>query len=521
MSTHAWSIGRRLGAAFAVVGLLVTLVGGYAVLQLRQAAADLDTVVQVNNRKLALTGEMSDQVHVVSRVMRTLILLEQDEAKAAEYQKIEEAREAYRKAEAELAAMPGSPESLALRARIAEAAARARAVNDRVIALAKANRDAEAVALVMAEAIPAGAAWQDALAENVRLQEQASEAASVGVTRDVTQAVWVVAGATGLALVAAVLLGWRITQAITRPVALVRDSALRMAGGDLRQRIDAFARADSRDELQQLVAAMQRLHDSLCDVVGEMDANAGSVATAADQISAGNNDLSRRTEQQAASLQQTAATMDELTSTVRANGESSEKAVELANAARAVAGRGASVMREVVGTMEGIDRSSRQVAEITSVIDGIAFQTNILALNAAVEAARAGEQGRGFAVVAAEVRTLAQRSAAAAKEIKSLIDASVSQVGSGAELVGQAEQTMAEIEQAIGRVNSLIAEVGSATAQQIEGISQVGCSVSQLDQVTQQNAALVEESAAAAETLKQQAHRLAAQVARFQLARAG
>jgi methyl-accepting chemotaxis protein-1 (serine sensor receptor) len=246
----------------------------------------------------------------------------------------------------------------------------------------------------------------------------------------------------------------------------------------------------------------------LATIVTDIKHASGNIHTAAAEIAAGNNDLSRRTEQQAANLEETAASMEELTSTVRQNAEHARQANQLAIGAHTVASHGGSVVGQVVATMGAIETSSRQIAEIISVIDGIAFQTNILALNAAVEAARAGEQGRGFAVVASEVRTLAQRSAAAAKEIKSLIEASVEQVGHGAQRVREAGDTMAEIVASVQRVTDIMAEISAASQEQSAGIEQVSQTVIQMDGTTQQNAALVEEASAAARSLEQQANRL-------------
>jgi methyl-accepting chemotaxis protein len=292
------------------------------------------------------------------------------------------------------------------------------------------------------------------------------------------------------------------------------EAARRVAAGDLATPVQV----NGRDELAQLAGALREMQTSLAGIVGSVRSNSDSVATASDQIAQGNQDLSSRTEQQAGALQQTAATMDELGATVRHNADNARQANQLARGASDIAQRGGAVVGRVVDTMKGIQDSSRRIAEITGTIDGIAFQTNILALNAAVEAARAGEQGRGFAVVASEVRSLAQRSAQAAREIKALIGASVERVDQGTALVDEAGTTMSEIVAAIGRVTDIVAAISAASDQQSEGVSQVGEAVAQMDRATQQNAALVEESAAAAESLKQQARQLVGTVAVFRLA---
>jgi len=285
-----------------------------------------------------------------------------------------------------------------------------------------------------------------------------------------------------------------------------------VAEGDLSTVV--HVRPGDSTSLMARLAAMQR---SLSDTVSLVRSGSEGVATASSQIAQGNQDLSGRTEQQASALQQTSATMDELGATVRNNADNARQANQLALGASAVAVKGGEVVGKVVETMKGINHSSKKIADIISVIDGIAFQTNILALNAAVEAARAGEQGRGFAVVAAEVRSLAQRSAEAAKEIKTLISASVERVNRGTQLVGEAGKTMEEIVVAIRRVSDIVGEISSASAEQSSGVAQVGQAVTQMDHATQQNAALVEESAAAAESLRQQAQQLVQAVAVFKL----
>jgi methyl-accepting chemotaxis protein len=266
-----------------------------------------------------------------------------------------------------------------------------------------------------------------------------------------------------------------------------------------------------------LMAQLKEMQTSLSKVVFGVRQNSESVATASAQISQGNSDLSSRTEEQASALEQTAASMEQLAATVKQNAENARQADQLARGASEVAAKGGDVVAEVVDTMKGINESSKRIADIISVIDGIAFQTNILALNAAVEAARAGEQGRGFAVVASEVRSLASRSAEAAKEIKGLIGASVERVAQGSALVDKAGVTMTEVVGAIRRVTDIMGEISAASGEQSAGVSQIGEAVSQMDQVTQQNAALVEESAAAAESLKEQALQLVQTVAVFKL----
>ena len=305
-----------------------------------------------------------------------------------------------------------------------------------------------------------------------------------------------------------------ITRSITGPIGRAVQVATTVAAGDLSSRIVVRG----KDETAQLLQALARMNDSLATIVGQVRTSSESIATGSAQIAIGNADLSQRTEEQASNLQQTAASMEELSGTVKNSAATAGHASELATVASAAAVRGGEVVGTVVQTMQDIAASSKKIADIIGVIDGIAFQTNILALNAAVEAARAGEQGRGFAVVASEVRSLASRSAEAAKEIKTLIAASVEKVEAGARQVDIAGTSMTDIVAQVQRVSGLIAEISNAAGEQSTGIGQVGDAVAQLDQVTQQNAALVEESAAAAESLRTQAARLAEAVQVFKLA---
>jgi len=334
------------------------------------------------------------------------------------------------------------------------------------------------------------------------------------VETDTSRLRWLLAGSVLASFLLAAVAMRALVRGITEPLQQAITIARRVADGDLGSRIDV----SHGNELGDLLRSLKLMNESLVTIVGSVRDSSDSIAIGAGQIATGNADLSQRTEQQAGSLQQTASSMEELSTTVRANADAALAAEKLAKSASEVAARGGATVMTAVATMDEINTSSKKIADIIGVIDGIAFQTNILALNAAVEAARAGENGRGFAVVAGEVRSLAQRSAQAAREIKTLIAASVERVEVGSRQVGEAGRTMEDIVGQVKRVSDLIAEISSATSEQSGGLGQVGEAVSQLDRVTQQNAALVEESAAAAESLKQQAARLVGAVAAFKVA---
>ncbi len=343
--------------------------------------------------------------------------------------------------------------------------------------------------------------------------EKTSEAYNARAKATVVTTRVAIASALAFATLAMMFGALALARHLNAPMASAVGAADRLAGGDLSTNISP----SGNDETRQLLQSLARMQESFAGIVREVKANADLVASGSEQIAHGNQDLSSRTEQQASALQQTAATMDELGATVRNNADSARQANELARSASSVAVQGGEVVGQVVETMKGINDSSRRIADIIGTIDGIAFQTNILALNAAVEAARAGEQGRGFAVVAAEVRSLAQRSGEAAREIKTLINASVERVGQGTQQVDEAGRTMGEIVASIQRVTDIVAEISEASREQSAGVSQVGEAVTNMDQATQQNAALVEQSAAAAENLRQQAQGLVRAVAVFRI----
>jgi len=339
---------------------------------------------------------------------------------------------------------------------------------------------------------------------------EASAAAS-GAAADSARALIIAFGV--IALLLGALSSWLVTRSVTQPMREAIAAAHRVKDGDLAITIDA----SGRDETAQLLLAMAAMSANLRQVVGAVRSGVDSVTTASTQIASGNQDLSARTEQQASNLQETASSMEQFTSTIQQSADNAKQANQLAAAASETASRGGAAVERVVTTMNEITAASKRIADIIQVIDGIAFQTNILALNAAVEAARAGEQGRGFAVVASEVRSLAQRSAQAAKEIKDLIGDSVQKVDAGGLQVAEAGQTMSEIVTQVSRVCDLIGEISAAADEQSSGIAQVNQAVGQMDQVTQQNAALVEQSAAAAESLKSQAQQLLQAVSVFRL----
>jgi methyl-accepting chemotaxis protein len=513
MNLDDMKISTRLSAGFGLMALLMALMGGLTLLKVGSVDESFRMVIDDRYPKINALHEINDNLNLIARAVRSALIMSDDTEIRAQLEIASTSRKNIAERVEKLQAQIHSEKGKALLAKLNDASSKFLPHETRFEALAAAGKSAEARTLLLGELRPAQLAYFAAVGELIKFQEalmdESDRAASAAVA-DVRTAVWA-AGA--LALVSAVLMALWIIRSITRPIRQAVAIARAVAGGDLSLQIQA----SGSNETAQLLGALGAMQTSLAKVVSEVRRNADSVATASSQIAQGNQDLSQRTEEQASALEETAASMAQLGAAVKHNADNARQANQLALGASSVATQGGEVVGHVVETMKGINESSRKIADIITVIDGIAFQTNILALNAAVEAARAGEQGRGFAVVAGEVRTLAQRSAEAAREIKSLITASTERVEQGSMLVDQAGATMSGIVSAIKRVTDIMGEISASSAEQSSGVGQVGEAVAQMDQATQQNAALVEESAAAAESLKQQAQQLVQVVAVFKL----
>ncbi|MFG6429357.1 methyl-accepting chemotaxis protein [Pelomonas parva] len=507
-------IGTRLGAAFALVALLMVAMAVNGWLGLRAVRADTDSVLKDRYVKVKLAKEIGDDVNVQARAMRNLLLLDSEDKRRPELQIIADARDRITKHYEDLDKRINTDEGHKQFEKLQTERGAFVASQTEFLSLVKAGDMAAAQTLLLDKLRPLQLSYMKELSGLTHFQERLMAEAGESTYATIDRVTMMSLGGTLLGLLMAVVAGLLVTRSITQPMAVVVGDLKTVAGGDLTISVVT----DRRDELGELQKALADTVEALRRVVGEVRSGVDSVTTASSQIAAGNQDLSSRTEQQASSLQETASSMEELTATVRQSADTARAASGLAAEASQAAGRGGEVVGQVVGTMDEISTSSRKIVDIIGVIDGIAFQTNILALNAAVEAARAGEQGRGFAVVASEVRTLAQRSAEAAKEIKGLISASVERVETGSRQVADAGEAMQAIVEQVRKVNDLIGEIASTASEQSRGIEQVNTAVTQMDHVTQQNAALVEESAAAASSLSHQAEALSSAVAVFRIA---
>ncbi len=506
-------IGVKLGAAFAVVLALLAVMIAVAVINLARLNAGTERIAGVEYTKTKLETEALDNVRgSIARVFQ--IVTDADPVHAAgARERLQANANGFREPLAKLETMLVDADGRALLAKAHQSGDAYGASFEQVLKLIDAGRRDDARALAFGETYARLHAFADDLRALLMFGRKSFEAAGSESEQTYAASRNLLLGLGAAALAIGVFLAWRVTRSIARPIGAAVKVAESVAAGELGTRIEV----GTTDETGQLLAALKRMDVRLTDIVRDVRKASDSIATGSSQIASGNSDLSQRTEEQASNLQQTAASMEQLTATVKQNADTARQATQMAASASAVAAQGGEVVGQVVGTMEEITASSRRIADIIGVIDGIAFQTNILALNAAVEAARAGEQGRGFAVVAGEVRNLAQRSAQAAREIKALIGESVARVETGSKLVGDAGRTMSDIVSQVKRVADLIGEIGSASAEQSTGITEIGSAIAQLDEVTQRNAALVEQCTAAAASLEQQSVELARAVSVFKI----
>ncbi len=506
-------ISTRLSGAFGLLVALLLAMAGVALLELKEMRVSSEEISENWLPSVQVVGALDSQVANLRLSILAHMLTADAATKGSLDKQIAEERNKLGEMRKQYEPLISSPAEKALYDEFAASWAKYVEVNNRALDLSRNSDNAGATDIMSNVSRPQYLAIKAVLGKLVKLNADGAAAAAKASTDTYATArgIMLVCSVVAIALALGAAL-WLI-RSITAPLAQAVEAADRVAAGDLSGQINV----QSTDETGQLLAALQRMQQSLVNTVSLVRQNAEGVASASSQIASGNNDLSARTEQQASALEETAASMEELGSTVRQNADNARQANQLAVSASTVAVQGGDVVAEVVETMKGINASSNKIADIISVIDGIAFQTNILALNAAVEAARAGEQGRGFAVVAGEVRSLAGRSAEAAKEIKSLITASVERVEQGTALVDKAGATMTEVVASIRRVTDIMGEISAASSEQSAGVGQVGEAVTQMDQATQQNAALVEEMAAAASALNAQAGELVNAVAVFKL----
>ncbi|UWE15408.1 methyl-accepting chemotaxis protein [Herbaspirillum huttiense] len=507
-------IAHKLNAGFLVVLVFIVGLGGFSLIQLEQ----------VNKSSAELARDWLPSIDSLSKISLALarsrsfdmqqVLTDDKKEEQAARERGNKQMALLEKEMARYATLVSDPREKELQPEIGRNIAAYKAAHERMEKLFIDGQKQAAYVVLTTDSTPVYRKLQDMINELTEVNAKGAAASELAAGKVYEQARMAIFVLIGTCVVLALTLSWWIARLVSRPLAQAVSIARQVAEGDLTARIPDNT---GRDETAQLMAALKQMNDNLLNIVQEVRTGTDTISTASAEIATGNMDLSSRTEQQAGALEETASAMEELTSTVRQNSDNARQANQLAVSASEVAEAGGQVVGKVVHTMDAINESSRKIVDIIAVIDGIAFQTNILALNAAVEAARAGEQGRGFAVVASEVRSLAQRSASAAHEIKALIDDSVAKVDTGTKLVGEAGQTMNEVVASVKRVSDIVAEITAAGAEQSQGIEQINNAVVQMDENTQQNAALVEQAAAAAKALQEQAARLSQTVGVFRL----
>jgi methyl-accepting chemotaxis protein len=519
MNLAKMKVGTRLGLGFALVLIFLIAVTVVGIARMAQIQDRLDHVVSFNNVVTRLVIEMRNNVVSRGDRLRVLTLMSDSGDMEPEMKKIKEEAEKYgasQKKLLDLFAKEGTKEEKALMAQIVELEGAAMPAIAKASDLWMADKAEAATKVMIKEIRPVQKKWIEALEQLAALEDKQNDHVKKDAAEGFSNARTFMIALGGLATLIGVAAALIITRGLLKQLGGEPDYTAAIAGriadGDLSVAIDTAS-----NDKGSLLVEMKDMRNSLVGIVGQVRTGTETIGTASREIAAGNVDLSSRTEMQASALEKTASAMEELTSTVKQNADNARQANQLAANASDVARKGGDVVSQVVDTMSSINESANKIVDIIGVIDGIAFQTNILALNAAVEAARAGEQGRGFAVVASEVRSLAQRSAAAAKEIKTLIGDSVEKVERGSKLVGQAGVTMDEVVDSVRRVTDIMGEIASASQEQSAGIEQVNQSIIEMDSMTQQNAALVEQAAAAAQSLQDQAGELARVVSIFKL----
>ena len=512
----SWRVRTRLTVGFGVVCVLLVASVVMGLMAMGRMGADLKAVVADHFPRIVAAANLSTQIDVIAIALRNMMLNADAADRERQTQVIAQSRQEVVRLFDTLDKTLTEPKDRALLQKVKEQRALYLAGQEELLGFIRSDQTDQSREYLASKLRPVLASYKASIGALVESEKNAIVTAGTDARDTALNARNTLIGLGVTALLLAVALGWLITRSLVRELGgeprTAADVARAVAGGDFTQPI-AVKDGDTTSLMAQLAA----MKDGLAQVVSQVRRGSESVAMASSEIAQGNQDLSARTESQASALEETAASMEQLGATVRQNADSAGQANALARSASDVAVRGGEVVGQVVQTMKGINESSQRIADIIGVIDGIAFQTNILALNAAVEAARAGEQGRGFAVVASEVRSLAGRSAEAAKEIKQLISASVERVEQGSAMADQAGETMTEVVQSIRRVTDLMGEINAASSEQASGVAQVGEAVTQMDQATQQNAALVEEMAAAAGSLSSQAQELVQAVAVFKL----
>jgi len=506
-------IGVRLSLGFGALIALLVITAVIGIVRVDAGSKEIGVLINDTFSKLMLITDTRADSDLAARNLRNAMLANNAEDMEAKLARMAETSAASQANFKKLKAVATRPDEQEVVNKIADGLAGYLETRIQLVKILKTGDKVAATDYLFNKVIPVYGEYTKAMNQMVELEKRSMNEDATITLNDAAAAKNAMVGMAVVAAILGVTLGILITRSITRPLQQAVTVAEAVAAGDLTTCIDVT----SKDETGQLLHALKRMNENLIKIVGEVRTGSDNIASATTQIASGNLDLSSRTEQQAGALEETASSMEEMTSTVKQNADNARQANQLAASAAQVADKGGIVVAQVVDTMGAINASAKKVTDIIEVIDGIAFQTNILALNAAVEAARAGEQGRGFAVVATEVRNLAQRSAAAAKEIKALIDDSANKVETGAQLVTQAGATMTDIVASIKRVTDIVSEIADASQEQTSGIDQINQAIMQMDQVTQQNAALVEEAAAASGALQEQAGQLAQAVSVFKL----